>query len=70
MSTWVKTKDKQGNFNLPEYRDVVYRHSCGSKGIGKLVTLDGKVRVVEKDGKMKSDYGYEIVAWLDIPEYY
>lgn len=52
---------------IPEYKDVLYKHSCGTKGIGKLVTLEGEVRAISERGQLRENYGYAITAWYEIP---
>lgn len=52
---------------LPEYKDVLYKHVCGTKGIGKLVILDGEVRAFSERGQLRENYGYDIIAWFEIP---
>lgn len=64
---WNKIESKN---DLPDFKDVVYIHSCGSKGVGKLVFKDGDVLALGTNNKVKAGDGrFKIVAWLDIPEY-
>lgn len=53
---------------IPEYKDVLYKHSCGTKGIGKLVVIDGEFRALDSSGELKPSYGYDIIAWCEIPD--
>lgn len=50
------------------YKDVLYKHSCGTKGLGKLVVIGGEVRALDSRGELKPSYGYDITAWCEIPD--
>ena len=66
---WHKTKDDQGNLVVPDtYREVVYKHSCNSKGIGKLSIEGSEIVARNALGKTVPNYGYPIIAWCELPK--